>query len=110
MAKETMQAVSEAEKAAADRILHAKQEGEQLISGAQNQAQKLVEDARKEARKRVEVLLGVARADGEKRKARGLEETQRDQEKLRAAAQAAMPQAVQAIREIVLGRGKGGPG
>lgn len=104
MAKETMQAVSDAEKAARETVLRARQDSEQILSEAKEQAKKLIADSEKEALKRVEVLCGVAKADGEKLKARVREDTQREQEELKRAAQAAFPQAAEEIRKIILGQ------
>lgn len=104
MAKETMQAVSEAEKAAQQTVLRAKEESEQLIGDAEAQRKKILADAEKEAAKRVEVLCGVARADGEKQKARSLQETEEEQSRLKEAAVASFPQAAKKIKNIVFGQ------
>ncbi len=104
MAKETMQAVSEAEKNARQTVLRAKEEGERLLADAKAQGKKLIADAEKEAAKKVEVLCGVARADGEKWKARVNSETLNEQEQLRETAKTALPQAVEEIKKIVLGQ------
>ena len=104
MAKETMQAVSEAEKAAQQTVLRAREESDRLIADAEAQGKKLLADAEKEAAKRVEVLCGVARADGEKQKARSLQETEEEQVRLKEAAAAALPQARDEIRKIVFGQ------
>ena len=107
MAKETMQAVSEAEKAAHQTVLYAKEEGERLIKEAEAQGKKLLADAEKEAAKRVEVLCGVARADGEKQKTLSLRETEEEQARLKDAAAAALPQAAEEIKRIVFGQAEG---
>ena len=104
MAKETMQAVSEAEKAAHQTVLYAKEEGERLIEEAEAQGKKLLADAEKEAAKRVEVLCGVARADGEKQKARSLQETAEEQTRLKESAAAALPHAAEEIKKIIFGQ------
>ncbi len=104
MAKETMQAVSEAEKRARQTLLHAKEESERLVAEAKEQSKKLIADAEKEAAKKSEVLLGVARADGEKLKKQQGEKLLEEQEGLKQAAKAAEAQAVEKIREIVLGQ------
>ncbi len=104
MAKETMQAVSEAEKNAQQIVLYAKEESEQLLNSAEKDAEKLISDAKKEAAKRVEILCGVARADGEKLKARSSQETEEQQAALKKSAEAAFPQAAEAIKAIVMGR------
>ncbi len=103
MAKQTMQAVSEAEKSARETVLHAKEESDRLLAEAREQGKKLVADAVKEAGKKVDVLCGVARADAEKRKARSAQETAEEQKRLREAAQALLPQAAKELKEIVLG-------
>ncbi len=104
MAKETMQAVSEAEKSAQQTILHAKEESERLVADATEQAKKLVANAEKEAGKKADILCGVARADGEKLKVRANQETLEEQEKMKLAAKAAFPRAAEEIRKIVLGQ------
>ena len=104
MAKETMQAVSEAEQAAHQTVLRAKEEGERLVKEAEEQGKKLFADAEKEAAKRVEVLCGVARADGEKQKARSLQETEEEQSRMKETAAAVLPQAADEIKKIVFGQ------
>ncbi len=104
MAKETMQAVSQAEQAARAAILHAKDESERLLREAEEQGKKLIADAEKDAYKKVEVLCGVARADSEKLKARSLQKTEEEQAGLRKAAEGLAPQAAEEIRKIVLGQ------
>lgn len=104
MAKETMQAVSEAEKAAHQTVLHAKEESERLIAEAQAQGRKLIADAEKEAKKRADVLCGVARADGEKQKARFAKETEEEQARLREATAASLPRTAEEMKKIVLGQ------
>lgn len=104
MAKETMQAVSEAEKAAHQLILQAREESARLVAEAEAQSKKLLADAEKEALKRVEVLCGVARADGEKQKARSLQETEEEQTRLREVAAAALPRTAEEITRTVLGQ------
>lgn len=103
MVKETMQAVSDAEKAARETVLRAKQEGEQMVVSAREQAKKLIADAEKEGKKKADVLCGVARADGEKLTARLLSETEQERDALRVAAKAAYPAAAEKITKIVLG-------
>ncbi len=104
MAKETMQAVSEAEKSANQTVLHAGEESERLLEEAREQGKKLIADAKKEAAKKVEVLCGVARADAAKKKASFAQETKEEMARLEKAAEAAFPQAAQEIRKIVLGQ------
>ena len=104
LAKETMQAVNEAEKAARQAVLCAKEEGERLVKEAEAQSKKLLADAEKEAAKRVEVLCGVARADGEKQKARSLQETGEEQSRLKEYSAAALPQAADEIKKIIFGQ------
>ena len=104
MAKETMQAVSEAEKSARETILHAKEESERLAAEAQAKGGQLVSDAVKDARKKVEVLCGVARADAEKLAARTARETADEQERLRQSAESSRAKVVEEIQKIVLGQ------
>lgn len=102
MAKETMQAVSDAEKGARQTILHAKEESERLLQEAGERGEKLIADAEKDAKKKVDVLCGVAKADAEKLKTRFLQETEEEQARLRKAAEAALPKAAEEIKKIVL--------
>ncbi len=104
MAKETMQAVSDAEKSAHQTVLHAKEESERLLAEAQTQGKKLIADAEKEAMKRADILCGVARADAEKQKARSAKETEEEQGRLKEAASASLPRAAEEIKKIVLGQ------
>lgn len=103
LAKETMEAVSAAELEAQQMIAKARSDGEQLVADARSTAEKLLRDAQKEALKRVEVLKGVARADGQKLKARSLEETKEEQARLTELADRAFPQALASLRSILLG-------
>ena len=66
MAKETMQAISNAEQKARETVLNAKEEAHRLEAEAQAQGQQAVQAAVKEAGKKAGVLCGVARADAEK--------------------------------------------
>ena len=104
MAKETMQAVSEAEKNAKQTVLHAKEESETLVAEASAKGAQIVSDAVKDARKKVEILFGVARADAEKLSARTAQETEEEQNNLRRSADSIRSQAVQEIHKIVLGQ------
>lgn len=104
MAKETMQAVSEAEKSARQTVLRAKEESERLIAEAKEKGKKLIEDAKKDAAKKVEVLCGVTRADMEKLKERSSRETAEEQARLQQAAKAAFPRAAEEIKKTVLGQ------
>ncbi len=104
MAKETMQAVSDAEKKARQTLLHAREESEALISKAKEQAETLITNAEKEAAKKVEILCGVARADAEKLKTRASEETLAEQKGLRQTAENALPRAAENIKKFVLGQ------
>lgn len=103
MAKETMQAISDAELKAREAVLHAKEESEKLIAGAHAQGEKALKAAIKEAHKKTEVLCGVARADAEKTSAGVREQTLSQQEGLRKHAQESHRQVVEEIRKIVLG-------
>ena len=89
MAKETMQAISDAELKARNTVLHAKEEGERIT---------------KEARKKADVLCGVARADAEKTRAAVREQTLALQEELRKSAGANGARVAEEIRKIVLGK------
>ena len=104
MAKETMQAISDAELKAREAVLHAKAEGERIEAEAAEQGKQAVAGAVKEARKKAEVLCGVARADAEKLGAGMKRQTQEEQDRLRAAAQQGQGKVVEEIRKIVLGK------
>ena len=104
MAKETMQAVNEAEKSAHQTVAHAKEESERLLADAQAQGKKLIADAEKEAKKRADVLCGVARADAEKQKARSAKETEEEQACLKETAAASLLRVEEEIKKIVLGQ------
>ncbi len=104
MAKETMQAISDAELKARDVVLHAKEEGERLTAEAASQGAEALKAAVKEAGKKADVLCGVARADAEKTRAAVREETLRQQEELRKSAGANSARAAEEIRKIVLGK------
>ena len=58
---------------------------------------------KKEAQKRAGILYGVAKADGEKRKAAIQRECQEEQEQLRALARSRQGQVARAAERIVLG-------
>lgn len=103
MAKETMQAVSEAEKNAREVILHAKEESERLLIEAEKQAKKLIADAKKDAAKKVEILCGVANADAAKQQAAHAEKITAEQAAMRKSAESATGTAAAEIRKIVLG-------
>lgn len=104
MAKETMQAISDAELKARDTVLHAKEEGERLTAEALSQGEQALKAAVKEARKKADVLCGVARADAEKTRAAVKEQTLSQQEELRKNAQENSARVVDEIRKIVLGK------
>ena len=95
MAKETMQAISDAELKARDTVLHAKEEGERIAAEA--------EAAGAEALK-ADVLCVVARADAEKTRAAVREQTLSMQEELRKSAGANGARVAEEIRKIVLGK------
>lgn len=103
MAKETMQAINEAEKNARLTLQKAREECDRLIDEAQLQSQQLEADAVKDARKKVEVLCGVARADAEKTRARALAEIEEEQKRLRQNAESCKTQVLETIQHIVLG-------
>ena len=103
MAKETMQAISDAESQARQAVLNAKEEGERLVSEAASQGEQAIAAAVKEARKKSDVLCGVARADAEKLSARVREETLSQQESLRRGAEENRGKVVDAVRKVVLG-------
>lgn len=102
MAKETMQAISDAEQKARETVQRAKEEGERLVAEAAQQGRQAVQGAVKEAKKKAEVLCGVARADADKLSAGMKRQTQDEQERLRAAAQEGRGKVVEEIRKIVL--------
>lgn len=104
MAKETMQAISDAELKARNVVLHAKEEGERLTAEAVSQGAAALKAAVKEANKKADVLCGVARADAEKTRAAVREQTLKDQEELRKSAKANSAKVAQEIRKIVLGK------
>ena len=91
LAKETMLAVDRAEQQAQETVRHAQEEAQRL------------EAAEKEAQKRAGILYGVAKADGEKRKAAIQRECQEEQEQLRALARSRQGQVARAAERIVLG-------
>ena len=69
LAKETMLAVDRAEQQAQETVWHAQEEAQRLRQDAAAKGQQPIEAAEKEAQKRAGILYGVAKADGEKRKA-----------------------------------------
>lgn len=103
LAKETMRVVNEAEQKASDTIQQAKEESERLRREAADKGQQLIAEAVKEARKRAGILLGVAKADGEKRKAAIQKEALQEQEQLRTCAQSRQEQVAREAERIVLG-------
>ena len=84
LAKETMLAVDRAEQQAQETVRHAQEEAQRLRQDAAAKGQQLIEAAEKEAQKRAGILYGVAKADGEKRKAAIQRECQEEQEQLQA--------------------------
>lgn len=104
LAKETMQAVSQAEQAARQTVEQAREASQKLVEDAQEQGRQLIAKAVKEAGKKAEVLGIVAKADGEKAAARADQETDRFQAQLREAAEQRRPQVLAEIRKIVLGQ------
>ena len=104
MAKDTMQAVNQAEQDARQAVLRAKEEGEQLVAKAAQQGKDAVSNAVKEAKKKADVLRGVARADAEKLHAQSAQTLQDTQERLKASAGEAREKVAGEIRKIVLGQ------
>lgn len=104
MAKDTMQAVSQAEQDARQTVLRAREEGEQLVAKAMAQGKDTIAGAVKEARKKADVLRGVARADAEKLHAQSVKALSETQERLQTSAGEARIQVVGEIRKIVLGQ------
>lgn len=104
MAKETMQAVSDAERKARETVLHAKEESERLIAEASVKGEQLIADSVKDARKKVEILCGVARADGDKLAVKTAKETVLEQEALRQNAESRRAEVVEELQKIVLGQ------
>ena len=102
LAKETMLAVDRAEQQAQETVRHAQEEAQRLRQDAAK-GQQLIEAAEKEAQKRAGILYGVAKADGEKRKAAIQRECQEEQEHLRALARSRQGQVARAAERIVLG-------
>ena len=103
MAKETMQAISEAESKARQAVLDAKAEAQRLTEDAQAQGEKAIQAAVKEDRQKSHVLCGVALADAEKLRSQVREQTLSQQESLRRGAQENRGKVVEEIRRIVLG-------
>ena len=104
MAKETMQAISDAELKARDTVLHAKEEGERIAAEAEAAGAEALKAAVKEARKKADVLCGVARADAEKTRTAVREQTLSQQKELRQSAGANSARVAEEIRKIVLGK------
>ena len=95
LAKETMLAVDRAEQQAQETVRHAQEEAQRLRQDAAAKGQQLIEAAG--------ILYGVAKADGEKRKAAIQRECQEEQEQLRALARSRQGQVARAAERIVLG-------
>lgn len=104
MAKDTMQAVSQAEQDARQAVLRAKEEGDQLIAEAARQGKEAIAGAVKEAKKKADVLRGVAHADAEKLRAQSVQALEDTQKRLQASAGEARSQVMGEIRKIVLGQ------
>ena len=104
MAKETMQAVSQAEQAARQTVEQAREVSRKLVEDAQEQGRQLIAKAVKEAGKKAEVLGIVAMADGEKAAARADQETDRLQAQLREAAEQRRPQVLAQVPESITGQ------
>ncbi len=102
-----MQAVSDAEERARQILREAELERDRLLAEAEYQAGALRADAEKEAAKRGNVLVGVARADGEKLRARAAEQAKIAQQELRQRAREVYPQAARLVREILFGQAEG---
>ena len=102
-----MQAVSDAEEQAHRILREAEMERDRLLAEAEDQAKSLRAGAEKEAAKRVNVLVGVAKADGEKLQAKAAQDTREEQETLRQRARQAYPQAEALVREILFGKAEG---
>ena len=103
LAKETLQAVSQAEQAPQESIQQAKEESARLRREAAIKGEELLAAAEKEAKKRAEILYGVARADGGKRKAAIQQETRQEQQELQDKAKARYALAAREMERIVLG-------
>lgn len=104
MAKDTMQAVNQAEQQARQTVLRAKEEGEQLAAKAAEAGKQAIADAVKEAGKKADVLRGVARADAEKLRAQSVQELQNTKERLRQSAAEAKDKVSAELKKIVLGQ------
>ncbi len=103
MAKETMLAVSQGGAAGPGNSAACTGRSPTPAPRCRRQGQQLIEAAVKEAQKRADILYGVARADGEKRKAAIQRECQEEQEQLRALARSRQGQVARAAERIVLG-------
>lgn len=103
MAKETMEAVGQAEKKAQETLRQAQEECARLRQETATKKQQLLEAAVKEAKKRAEILYGVAKANGEKRRAAIQEETAEEIEQLRAQAKACQENAAEEVERLILG-------
>lgn len=104
MAKETMQAISDAEQKARQAVLNAKEEGERLVAEAKTQGEQAIKAAVKEAGKKADVLCGVARADADKLTASVKQQTLSQQESLRRGAEENRGKVVETLCKIVLGK------
>ncbi len=103
MAKETMQAVSQAEQQAAQLVKSAQEESERAVSEASQKGAQLMANAVREAQKKTEILLGVARADGEKIRDAAQKETEETFRVLEQRASLHRDEAISAVKKIVLG-------
>lgn len=106
LAKEAMRAVSKAEETAQATVRHAKEEADLLRRQAESKSRQLIDSAVKEAKKRAEILYGVARADGEKRRAALQADCQKEQEQLRSLAQTRQAPLAREVERIVLGHSR----
>lgn len=104
MAKETMQAVSEAEKAAYDTMQHTREECEKMLADAKAQGKKIIAEAKKAAAAKAEELCAAAQTTATEQKGKFAGEREAEQNGMRKAAEAAMPRAAEEIKKIVLGK------
>ncbi len=102
MAKETVQAVSNAEENALQQLKDAQTEGEKLISGAAEKSKEIILKAAQEAHKKADVLLGSAEYELKSVKAKMHEDTVSEIEALRLKADAKKQEASSEILKLVL--------
>ena len=103
LAKETMQAVSQAEEKAQLTVRQAKEDADRLRQEVAAQGKQLIAEAVENARRQGQSLLEEAAARGEAAKAAVLEETRQEQKQLQAQAEARQGQVAREAERIILG-------